>query len=392
MAKTWTIQRSQRKAGWYYQAVGPNRRTVTLGYLSDEEATWARENAAYWTEANPRLFDLDNKQVKLALVSNPSEGADAIAAFEQASTNRKVDEGDYSSMTLREYVEAVWQPIRATEVAANTSRTENRWAWPKILAVLGDTPIERLDAVRWSRFLATLDGLSGQGKVKVQNTYRCALKHMVEVGARKEAHAFRPIKGSGKPATEAAEALSVGEVARLLDNASTPMHRCLYGVAFGNGLRPGEVTRIRWEDVDLHARTLHVRGTKNRHADHVVPMTDATHDELSRWWRNEGEPTAGPCFLWRGKQIGVWEYGFFDALKRAGLYLDANGNRRKITPYSARYTFATLGVVHGVPDGVMRSAMRHTYKSAVLERTYQRLKDDQVAEGLASFPSFGGAA
>ena len=39
------------------------------------------------------------------------------------------------------------------------------------------------------------------------------------------------------------------EVALLLDHATSPQHRCLFGVAIGQGLRPSEAVSLRWEDL-----------------------------------------------------------------------------------------------------------------------------------------------
>lgn len=44
--------------------------------------------------------------------------------------------------------------------------------------------------------------------------------------------------------------LTVEEVPRLLDAANSPMHRAMYATGIGQGLRPGEIPLLRWEDID----------------------------------------------------------------------------------------------------------------------------------------------
>lgn len=63
------------------------------------------------------------------------------------------------------------------------------------------------------------------------------------------------------------------------------------------GHRPGELARLRIEDVDLKARTFKVRRTKNG-TDHTLPMSDYLHELWSAWLKDlKGEfvfPGAGP--------------------------------------------------------------------------------------------------
>lgn len=102
-----------------------------------------------------------------------------------------------------------------------------------------------------------------------------------------------------------------------------------------------------------------------------------------------GRPTEGFCFLSvHGKPLGRWQDQFNRAVEKAGLSKDAQGNPRKISPYSGRYTFATLSVMAGIPDGAVRSMMRHSTNSSMLEGIYQRLQVKQVAEAFAFFPTF----
>ena len=51
---------------------------------------------------------------------------------------------------------------------------------------------------------------------------------------------------------------------KLLDTARGDRLEALYVVAVQSGLRQGELLALRWEDVDLEARTLQVRRTLTR--------------------------------------------------------------------------------------------------------------------------------
>jgi integrase len=54
------------------------------------------------------------------------------------------------------------------------------------------------------------------------------------------------------------------EARRLLDTAKRDRLEALYVVAVQSGLRQGELLALRWEDVDLEARTVQVRRTLTR--------------------------------------------------------------------------------------------------------------------------------
>ena len=77
--------------------------------------------------------------------------------------------------------------------------------------------------------------------------------------------------------------LTATEVNLLLEHATTPMHRGLFGLCVGVGLRPSEALRARWEDIDLEGATLKVRGTKTDASDASIPLTDLALREMVKW-------------------------------------------------------------------------------------------------------------
>jgi integrase/recombinase XerD len=174
--------------------------------------------------------------------------------------------------------------------------------------------------------------------------------------------------------------LSIEELQRLLE-ASSPKHRAMWAAAAGQGLRPGELNRIRWEDIHFEGRTLHVRGTKTEEADAVVPLTPLAHRELLSWWLREGQPTVGMTFQSRnGAAYG--DQGWKKALKEAAR---AAGIERRVYPYLLRDSFATIAWGAGIPLDLARRVMRHTAKSRVLEEVYCRPRAEDVALRIQAF-------
>jgi integrase len=73
-------------------------------------------------------------------------------------------------------------------------------------------------------------------------------------------------QGFGQSSGRGAEAkyLTAPEVRSILDNAQNLRYRTALQLIAGTGLRRGETLALRWEDVDLGSRVLHVRATLAR--------------------------------------------------------------------------------------------------------------------------------
>jgi integrase len=67
--------------------------------------------------------------------------------------------------------------------------------------------------------------------------------------------------------------LDAGQAGQLLTAARGDRLEALYAVALALGLRQGEALRLRWQDVDLEARQLHVRHALQR-IDHLLQLVE----------------------------------------------------------------------------------------------------------------------
>ena len=146
--------------------------------------------------------------------------------------------------------------------------------------------------------------------------------------------------------TKTDDALTVEEVRRLLGelHASGDRNVALAEVALQLGLRRGEILALRWADVDLDARTLHVAGTfkeqkgggwyidepKTKAGDRIIPLTTHMKTELvehrlrqleermaSPFWTDHGfvfASNVGTPFC--GRNVLRWWY---EALEQAGI-------------------------------------------------------------------------
>lgn len=222
----------------------------------------------------------------------------------EVTPRRKVAVHPKGTMTLREYVRSVWLPHRAAAVAAKTLKDET-WMWEhRMLPVLGDYRLCDLDAFAWNDFMANLRGLPNgpcPGKPLAVRTrllmrmwYKAAMTYAAEeLGWLAGVHRMAKVAGASKKGLPTPEPLTGDEVDTFLAASPSPTHRALFATQIGQGLRPGEVIKVRWEDVDWSSNMLRVRGTKNDLAAAAVPMTPLTRRELSRLWEAVGRPTTG---------------------------------------------------------------------------------------------------
>lgn len=391
----WFVQGNKRAKGLYYEAVyrnpGGKGRTVALGYISEEQVVWAKDNLRVFGDAFLKLDGFGGPsytadEIRLALLRDPLEAVAATKEAVQHVDRVNLAAGDYAKLDLRAFFEQVWVNVRPKDVAPGTWHRE-QWFWTaKILPVLGSVKLPKLDAVKWATFLSGLENCGGKTKAIIQGCYRALLRYCVEVEILPVMHGFRDIKGSKTRTLPRPKPLLIHEVAALLDHAPTAMHRSLYATAIGQGLRPGEVGTIRWEDVDWAKKTLYVRGTKTDLSEDTVPLTNLTRVELARWWEACGRPTTGHVYTWGGTPIVQWRNGFKTAAKKAGI---ADG--RRVFANLCRHTFCTLAAMGKIPKPATKRMMRHSHASEMVDTAYTHPQVEQVAEAMADFPELPAA-
>lgn len=398
----WSVQRQSRPTGLYYSALWVNEakvrtRSVTVGRVAGDPPTAAL--SARLREHDPEGKWKDVVVAEVCLVADDDAirtvlrahrgmmGGVALPSNTPSNTTRppappKEPVCPQGGMLLRDYVADVWEAVR--EQKAATWKRETWWWNERILPKLGDVRLCDLDEPKWTAFLRGLS-CSGKSKTICQTAYRTAITYAAdELGWVDGVHRVRPVEGSTKKVFAEPEPLTLEEVSVFLDATLEPVHRALFAVQIGQGLRCGEVLRIEWSDVRWSRRELHVRGTKNKYAEATVPLTPLAHDELLRWWKACGEPKAGLVFTHSGgKPFALYpRKAFYATAKRSGLNAD---RRRGLFPYSARHAFATIAVRMNTGEANLKLMLRHTDASTVAADAYVRVKREDAARALAGF-------
>jgi integrase len=141
--------------------------------------------------------------------------------------------------------------------------------------------------------------------------------------------------------------LSLTEEQLLLPAA--PSHlRAIIIAALDTGMRRGEITSQRWEDIDFPRRLLSVTRSKTPEGEsREIPLTDRFYHLLLESRKDEGI-----VFAYHGKQIRILKTSWRRALTRAGV--------RHVRFHDLRHTFNTRLMEAGVLQEVRMALMGHS--------------------------------
>ncbi|HUI60673.1 MAG TPA: site-specific integrase [Steroidobacteraceae bacterium] len=134
--------------------------------------------------------------------------------------------------------------------------------------------------------------------------------------------------------------LSQGQVAKLIESATTPFYRIILMTLYATGLRRAELARLKISDINSERMVIHVKGGKG-HKDREVMLSPKLLDELRLYWRSlRRKPKT---WLFPGNRWHTAEHPIDtkvpwlacrEAAVRAGLGTDVH-------PHTLRHCFAT---------------------------------------------------
>ena len=193
------------------------------------------------------------------------------------------------------------------------------------------------------------------------------LKHMftkaIEWGFLKENPA-KPVKLL-KENNRRLRFLSEDEIDRLLTNCSGYL-RDIVLLALNTGMRKGEIFNLKWQDIDLDLKMIHVADSKNYEA-RDIPMNDIVYETLKALRDKSG---GGQEYVFvnpkTGRPYDDLKRSFKTALKRAGI--------EDFTFHDLRHTFASHLVMNGVDLMTVKELLGH--KDIKMTMRYSHLSPD----------------
>lgn len=156
--------------------------------------------------------------------------------------------------------------------------------------------------------------------------------------------------------------MSAQEIERLLAMAVSLQARVMLTLAYGCGLRAGEVVRLKAGDIDREQKIIRVVQAKGRKDRHVMLPTDA-HALLRQWWRTRtdkydlGVPIEDR-WLFPGRRTSLhlttrqFSRLFHESANAAGI-------RKPVTLHTLRHSFATHLLEAGVDIRKIQALLGH---------------------------------
>jgi integrase len=383
-------------------------RGLHLGYrrLRGKPGTWVvRHYAGNQTYAVERIGTADdfadaNGGTVLSFSQAQSKARERLVqrAHETAG-------GTTAAMTVRATVEFYLQA--RDHAARDTSNSRGR-AEVHIYPKLGDVPVNKLTPELLRGWLAGLAkaaplvrGRQGTRKHRAPDktrdpveaargrrasanrtfaVLRAALNHAFREG-KVDADPWRKVRPLPDAGAARVRFLSIEEAQRLV-NACDDELRPLVQTALSTGCRYGELGRLRVEDLDLDAGTLHIRRSKSGKDRHVILNDEgiALFTELTTGRR-------GDELILQRASGGGW------GTSHQGVPVRLAVARARIEPpisiHGLRHTWASHAVMNGTPLLVVAKNLGHADTSMV-EKHYGHLAPSYVVDAIrAGAPRFG---
>jgi integrase len=256
-----------------------------------------------------------------------------------------------------------------------------------VVPALGNVRLSNLTPAHLQGFYRTkLDaGLSPRTVQYLHVVLHRALKQALRWGlvSRNVAEAVDPPKVPKKDVTP----LSPDQARALLEAARGDRLEALYVLAVHTGMRQGELLALRWEDVDLDAGVLRVRGTKTARSRRTVKLSqtalEALRSHLTRQLEEIGR--TGDRYQDRGlvfaTEVGtplnrhnLTQRSFRPLLAKAGL--------PQIRFHDLRHTCATILLKAGQHPKFVQEMLGHATIAITLD-TYSHVLPG-MSDGLAS--------
>jgi integrase len=156
------------------------------------------------------------------------------------------------------------------------------------------------------------------------------------------------------------QVLSVAEELLLLPAAADHL-RAMTMAALDTGMRRGEITSQRWEDIDFSRKLLFVTRSKTPEGEsREIPLTGRLLEHLLQHRKSEGL-----VFEYKGRPVRIVKRAWKTALKNSGI--------RHVRFHDLRHTFNTRLMEAGVLQEVRMALMGHSSGSKV-HATYTHIE------------------
>ena len=344
--------------------------------------------------------DAEGKTQRARGQADTREGAHAAMNARKAELVAPVAATPVAVMTLASFAEEWLEAIKG-DIEQRTIKNY-RWGLDKhILPVLGPKSLATITRGNVIQLLSDKRA-AGLGKNTVR-LLRATLSALLANAVDKELVAVNVALKVGSNRRKASDTISAGErrekikaydrdqLARLLDVAQHDRLHPLWIFLADTGCRPNEALALKWEDIDLVGRTVHIhralnldkteKGTKTN-SSRRVDLSPRLCTALSR--RHDMNPLVFPGYAGQAHDLDNVGAIFRRLLVKAGLPRIGGGG-----VYCLRHTFASHLLAMGAPITYVSHQLGHASPQVTLSVYAHFLKADShgIAEQLEAWRS-----
>lgn len=150
-------------------------------------------------------------------------------------------------------------------------------------------------------------------------------------------------------------------------------------ISLESGLRRGEIFNLTWADIDLKAREILVKDTKN-HLNRYAPMSECLYAELIKL--PQQNPNQYLFTSRNGKKMTTLSRTFERVVKELGFNKGIIDRRQQLVFHSCRHTFASRLVERNVPLYDVAHLMGHS--TLKMTQRYAHLSNAKLSQAVES--------
>jgi integrase len=252
--------------------------------------------------------------------------------------------------------------LAARFIASGSVRPHHVYHLKFLLPCFSDIPVLRLTKSLAEEFRRVRKNFNPSIKDATINRDLSVLRHILYWAVDEQLLAANPLARM-KMARERRtrrQVLSVAEERMLLGAAKDHLHAMIIA-ALDTGMRRGEITSQRWEDVDFSQRVLFVTRSKTPEGEsREIPLTARLHKYLL-----EHRKADGLVVDFRGRPVRIVKRTWKTALKNAQI--------RHVRFHDLRHTFNTRLMEAGVMQEIRMALMGHSSGSKI-HATYTHIE------------------
>lgn len=275
-------------------------------------------------------------------------------------------------MTEEQAIQRMWEDIRFRNLSNSTYKNYTRNI--RNFFAFCRKPIEELDENDIRNFLHYLIDEKKYAPTTV-NQSSAAIRFFFTVSLNRPMN-YLQIPLMKVPKT-LPDVLTREEVSSLIRACTNTKHQALLLLAYGSGLRSGEIETLRVKDIDSKEMRIFVKGGKNKR-DRYTLLSQTTLEALRTYWKDY-RPNSPEGWLFPGfRNIGhltraAIALAFDTCVKRTGI-------TKEVSPHSLRHAFAT----HLLEDGVELIKIKELLGHHRISSTMVYLHLSNTTKGIVS--------